>query len=370
MREAGLEVLVDPFGNIFGRRQGYREAPSVMTGSHIDGPPRGGIYDGTIGVLGGIECMRLFNELGLETEYPIEIAVLACEHLDRFGMGCLGSRAVAGRLKNSYLTELTDQNGVTLREALESAGLKPDKLGAAQRSDAEIRAYLELHIEQGPVLEKLGKKIGVVTSISGPTRMEMTIEGETNHSGGTPMGMRHDALAAASEIVLAIEACARAEQEYGTVGTVGVIEVEPGSMVAIPGRAQMLIDIRGVDWQSKRRVLDCIEKDKVEIARRRDVAIDVVTSVDEKPVNCSREVVDIADSVCREKGIECWHMASGGGHDAQHIADITKSGMIFVPSVKGISHAPAEYTQIEDICIGISVLAGSIWCLSNSILSW
>ena len=365
MKNAGLDVSIDTFGNIFGKREGRRTSPSVMVGSHIDGPPMGGMYDGNIGVLGGIECARMFNELDLETEYPIEVVVLAAEHLDRFGLGCLGSRALAGKLKQSDLVSLTDQDNVTLWDALENCGLDPAGLATAERSKDDILAYLELHIEQGPVLEKQGQKIGVVTAISGPTRIEAKVVGETNHSGGTPMRMRRDALAAAAEIVLSVETCAQQEQDYGTVGTVGVVWVEPGSMVAIPGRANLLIDIRGVDWESKRRTVRCFEEHVSRIRQSRHVEIETITSVDEKPVPCSPQIVQTVDSVAKGMSVESYRMPSGGGHDAQHIAAITDAGMIFVPSTGGISHAPEEHTDIDDICTGISVLAGSVWSLAN-----
>lgn len=366
MKDAGLQVAVDAFGNIFGKRPGRQNRPSVVTGSHLDGPPMGGIYDGTVGVLGGVECARLFNELGLETEYPVEIAVLAAEHLDRFGLGCLGSRAISGKLKQLDLQSLTDRNGITIWTALEKAGFSPERLETVRRTREDVLAFVELHIEQGPVLERSREKIGVVTSISGPTRLAVTVLGETNHSGGTPMGMRRDALVAAAEIVLAVEGCAKAEQEYGTVGTVGVVQVEPGSMVAIPGKARLLIDIRSVDWNSKQRVLRCLEARWSEIAQRRQVEVEMAVSVDEKPVPCSPKIIEVIEMAAQGMNMAVRRMPSGGGHDTQHMAAITDVGMIFVPSIRGISHAPEEFTDLDDICRGITILAGSLWQLGTS----
>jgi beta-ureidopropionase / N-carbamoyl-L-amino-acid hydrolase len=367
MEEAGLSVSVDAFGNIFGRRAGRQSGPSIMTGSHIEGPPIGGIYDGNLGVIGGIEAVRLMNEMDLETHYPVEVAVIAAEHLDRFGMGCLGSRVLAGKLQISDLHRLADAEGISLWQALEQAGLAPAELASARRTASDVRAFVELHIEQGPVLDKLHQRLGVVTSISGPTRMLITLEGETNHSGGTPMSMRRDALAAAAEVILAVETCAAAEQSNSTVGTVGVVRVSPGSMVAIPGQVTLGVDIRSVDWPSKQRMLQALQAKLATIAGERQVTITSDISVDEKPVPCSPQVIAAVEAAAEAAGVPAWRMPSGGGHDAQHMAAITDSGMIFVPSVRGISHAPEEYTELDDIRLGVAVLAGTLWQLSNAV---
>ena len=360
MEDAGLDVRVDAFGNVFGRRAGRTGGAAVATGSHVDGPPLGGILDGNLGVIGGLECVRMLDEAGVETDHPIDVAIIAAEHLDRFGLGCLGSRALSGKLRPDDLRGFADRDGITIWAALEEIGLAPDRLESVRIGRDDMRAFLELHIEQGPVLDKLGQRLGVVSAISGPTRMLVSVRGESNHSGGTPMTMRRDAFAAAAEVVLAVEAAAAAESEHGTVGTVGTADIVPGSMVAVPGAVTLGVDIRGVDMESKRRVLARLRTALDEIADRRSVEIEQTVSVDEPPVPCSGEVIEAAHQAAAELGVDARLMPSGGGHDAQHIGAVTEAGMIFVPSIRGISHAPEEDTDIEDICLGIEVLAGAL----------
>lgn len=359
MEDAGLRVRVDPFGNVFGRRDGAGPAalPAVASGSHIDGPPYGGKYDGTIGILTAIEALRMIRAQGIETKHPIEAVATACEHMDRFGVGCLGGRAIAGLLAEQELHTLKDSDGVTLWDALRGAGLHPERIAEARQSRETLKCFLELHIEQGRVLEDAGKRIGIVTAIAAATRTNVTVTGVADHSGGTPMRLRRDALVAAAELIVALERFANEEARYGSVGTVGVIRAEPGAAHTIPGLVELQTDIRGVDPASKRRLVDRFRREVDSLPLRRPVQVASKTPVDWEPVPCTESIVEALKRSCDDLGVDALVMQSGGGHDAQHIAAVTDIGMLFVPSVAGISHSPEEYTTIEDLCYGSELLA-------------
>lgn len=360
MAERGLKTRFDAFGNLFGRRAGRQpDAPVVLTGSHLDGPPDGGMYDGTIGVICALEAIRLLDERGVETERPIEVAAIRCEHLDRFGVSCLGSRAMAGKLTEDDLDRLTDgltesRRGQTLREALREAGHLREALASADIGE-RVHAFVELHIEQGKVLEERGERLGLVTGIAGPTRFAIELTGAADHSGGTPMDLRRDALCGAAEMILALERMA--SETSSSVGTVGVIEVSPGAVHTIPGSVRFKVDIRGVDRDEKAGLVDGFRRELDAIAARRELGMSVSTSVDEPPVPCSAEVLDTMAGVLEEAGFRFMRMPSGGGHDTQHLAARTNVAMLFVPSVGGISHTPEEYTSPEDLAHGAEALA-------------
>ncbi len=369
MDEAGLVTSYDPVGNLFGRRPGQlaEPAPAVVSGSHLDGPPWGGRYDGTVGVLCALEAVRLLEAGGIRTRYPVVAAVIGCEHLDRFGVSCLGSRALSGKLTPEDLRRLRDAQGLSLWDVLAGEGYAPERLAEAVVGPREVRAFVELHVEQGRVLEDRGKRIGIVTAIPGPTRMRVRLRGRADHSGGTPMDLRRDALTGAAELVLQVEALARRERVHGTVGTVGVLTVHPGAVHTIPGEVEFAVDIRGIDLASKRRVVEAFRQALDRVAADRGLGLEVRPSVDEAPVPCSAWVVDRIADVCARLGIDALRMPSGGGHDAQHLAAVTESGMIFVPSGGGIAHTPEEYTALEDIALGAEILADVLCSLAEEV---
>ena len=363
MREAGLTTRYDAFGNLFGRRDGRAvDAAPVVTGSHIDGPPNGGVYDGVIGVLSGIEVCRMLAESGIDTEHPLEVCAVRAEHLDRFGLSCLGSRALAGKLVADDFERLQDDDGRSLGEVLGASGFAPERIDTVNMT-GRIHAWVELHVEQGRVLEDAGKKLGVVTAIAGPTRYKIRVQGMADHSGATPMGIRRDALMGAAEIALALERLSRATE--ACVGTVGIIEAYPGAVHTIPGTVKLYVDIRGVHKEEKQQLVKEFRETAERCAKERGLELDIETFVDEPPVPCTPWVVDTLSEVCRELDASFMIMPSGAGHDTQHVAAVADVGMYFVPSGRGIAHTPEEYTAIEDIAYGAEVFAEALLKLAS-----
>jgi hydantoinase/carbamoylase family amidase len=359
MHALGLKTRVDAFGNLFGRREGtVPDAPAILTGSHLDGPPDGGMFDGTIGVLCALEAVRAMNERGLHLSHPLEVVAIRCEHLDRFGMSCLGSRALAGKLQDADLDRLVDkQTGESLRAALISAGHLREPL-ASVRLRGRVAAFLELHIEQGRVLEDGGDRLGIVTAIAGPTRFQVRLAGTADHSGGTPMRLRRDALCGASEIILALERLAGATSS--SVGTVGTISVTPGAMHTIPGVAEFGVDIRGVDTIEKAALVSAFRAELQAVSDRRGLRLDFTCSVDEQAIPCSEIVRRAIREGVGTEGLPYVEMPSGGGHDTQHLAHCTEAGMMFVPSIDGISHTPQERTSWADLALGVRALGAAL----------
>ena len=363
MREAGLSTRYDAFGNLFGLRPGKDpDAKPIVTGSHVDGPPDGGIYDGVVGVLSAIEACRLFGENGVETRRPIEVCAVRAEHLDRFGISCLGSRALGGKLKPEDLDRLKDASGDSLRQVLRTCGFEPDRLDSVSL-EGRIDAWIELHVEQGRVLEGADTKVGIVTAIAGPTRYRVTVKGMADHSGATPMAIRRDALMGAAEMFLDLERLSRATRDC--VGTVGVVRAFPGAVHTIPGEVEFYVDIRGVDKQAKQELVGAFREAMDARAMKRDLTLSVETFIDEHPVPCTRWVIDALETVCNELGASYMVMPSGAGHDTQHVAAVADVGMYFIPSAHGIAHTPDEYTAIEDLTYGTEILAETLLRLAD-----
>ena len=363
MREAGLSTRYDAFGNLFGSRPGTdAEARPVVTGSHVDGPPDGGIYDGVVGVLSAIEACRLFGENRVDTRRSIEVCAVRAEHLDRFGVSCLGSRALGGKLKPEDLDRLKDASGDSLRAVLGACGFDPERLDTVSL-EGRIDVWIELHVEQGRVLEDAGTRVGIVTAIAGPTRYRVTVKGMADHSGATPMAIRRDALMGAAEMFLDLERLSRATRDC--VGTVGVVRALPGAVHTIPGEVEFYVDIRGVDRQEKQKLVGAFREAMETRALARDLALSVETHVDEHPVPCTPWVIDALQAVCDELGASCMVMPSGAGHDTQHVAAVADVGMYFIPSAHGIAHTPDEYTAIEDLTYGTEILAETLRRLAD-----
>lgn len=356
MEQAGLTVRADAFGNLIGRREGIKpDAPAVMLGSHIDSVPNGGNFDGAAGVLAAIEVAWCFQKSGKQTTHPIEVVVFMAEESSRFGMATLGSKAFCGKLSFAQLEQYRDKQGITLAQAMRERGLQPGNVPQA-RYAKDIKAFLELHIEQGKVLETKGSQLGIVTGIAAPTRLKVVVKGQADHSGATPMDMRQDALTAAAEIILLVEKLAGQERQNGTVGTTGIVKAEPGVMNVIPGRVELGIDIRGILLTSKQKVVQEMTAGIAEIQSRRGVDVEIITLTDERPVEISREIVEFLHNIAKECGYSNMLMPSGAGHDAMHLAEFTPTGMIFVPCKGGISHNSAEWASIDDIAAGTQVL--------------
>jgi len=355
---AGLRVRVDAIGNVFGRRGGRETAlPPVLLGSHMDSAPNGGRFDGPLGVLSALEVVRMLDDARAETRRPVEVACFAAEESSRFGSGTLGSKAVVGKLKPDMLDRLRDPEGRTLAEVLQECGLLPDRLPEVRRRPGEYHAYLELHLEQGAVLEHAGIPIGLVTGIAAPTRFHVTYTGRADHSGATPMGLRRDALVAGAELVLSVRRIVLAHGSPTSVGTVGVLRVQPGAMNVIPGQASLGIDLRDIDADAKSRIAKKVQAAARRIARKWKLDVSVETLTDESPVPLSERVRQVSAAACQACGIPFQELPSGAGHDAMYIAEIAETGMIFVRCREGISHNPAEFVEPQDIAAGAAVLA-------------
>jgi beta-ureidopropionase / N-carbamoyl-L-amino-acid hydrolase len=356
MKDAGLKVSIDAFGNIRGRRQGLEDLPPVMIGSHIDTVPEGGNYDGVVGVLAGLEVIRTLNDHNRSTRRPIEIMNFSAEESSRFGVATMGSKVLAGKIDIDTLKQLVDKTGISLYEALIECGYAADEIAEAAVEPGKIHAFLEMHIEQGPVLESKKCPVGIVTSIAAPTRFKVVIEGRADHSGNTPMDMRKDALTAASEITLGVERIASSEAGERTVGTVGYQFISPGAMNVVPGKVELGIDIRDVDMADKNKAVAAVIALMKEISVRRDLKITYQQLCNDEPVALSQRVINSLREVADDMKLDNILMPSGAGHDAMNMAPLTDTGMIFIPSVDGVSHNIAECSKVEDICTGTDLL--------------
>lgn len=355
MREAGLAVRIDAAGNIIGRREG-RDAkrPSIVFGSHIDSVPHGGNYDGDVGVISAIEAAQVLQENGIITRHPLEVIVFSDEE-----GGLVGSRAIIGDLSQEAL-EVVSHSGKTIGEGIRYIGGDPDRLDEALRQKDEIKAFIELHVEQGGVLDSKGIQIGVVEGIVGINWWDVTIEGFANHAGTTPMDQRRDALLAAANLIIAVNKVVTSVPGR-QVGTVGRIKAEPGAPNVIPGRVVMSLELRDLSADKINQLYQSIRREAETIAQKTGTKITFtpidVTAV---PAPTDERIRRIIAESAEELGLSYQFMPSGAGHDAQDMARITPTGMIFVPSVGGISHSPKEYTRPEDMANGANVLLQTI----------
>lgn len=363
MHQAGLDVRVDAVGNIFGRLPAGQDAPAVLAGSHLDSVVQGGRYDGPVGVIGALEAVRTIKESGLRLPVPLESVCFVGEESSRFGFATLGSSLVAGDVTMDDFANAVDASGTRLEDVLSGFGLHRENLASLKRDPKTIKAYFELHIEQGPVLEFRKKKIGVVTAIAAPSRFRVVFRGQADHSGTTPMEMRKDALVAAGHLITCIDEVCRehASEDHGrVVGTVGAIQVEPGVINTIPGRAELLVDVRSITAPSRRKVAGRIRKRARQIARERGMKVELLTIRDEEPVALHPRLISLIRTICEERAVPFEVMPSGAGHDAMQMARITPTGMIFIPSINGVSHNPAEWTDPADICLGTQLLVEAL----------
>jgi len=367
MMELGLQVRQDDVGNIYGKLEGCEESlPPVWTGSHIDTVFNAGQFDGMAGVIAGLEAARLIKDSGLPHRRSIEVIVFTSEEPTRFGKGCLGSRTLAGLLSQDEVRRIKDEEGNSFFEVLERQGYDTKQIDKLAITKNAIHSFIELHIEQGPVLEQLKIPIGVVTTISAPTNIQVTVLGQQGHAGSTPMDMRYDALAAAAEIFLKLESLAKASASPSIVGTVGKLEVFPNASNVIPGKVFFTIDIRGSEFEVKDQLVNELGQFINEVAQRRQVQILTEQMNHDIPKNSSEMIVEIIKDACQRHNYPYNQMVSGAFHDAMFVAEFAPMGMIFVPSKGGISHNPQEWTEYEDIAKGVNILADSLVQLANS----
>ena len=355
MREAGMRAHLDAIGNVCGRYEGERPGlPCLMLGSHYDSVRDAGKWDGPLGLITAISCVADLHKRQRRLPFAIEVVGFADEEGVRFASTLLGSRAVAGTFVESVL-ESRDHAGISMRDALAQFGLDPDHIGAAARARRELHAYVELHIEQGPVLEQNNLPVGVVTAIAGATRLAAHLTGMAGHAGTVPMAMRRDALTGAAECIVAIEEFCKTD-EAGLVGTVGYIDAMPGATNVIPGRANFTIDIRApMDSHRKLAVADIVRRIEA-IAKRRALTLQIDVTHENRTVPCAPWLkAQVAEAVAAE-GYPVFELPSGAGHDGMAMIDIADVAMLFVRCRGGISHHPDEYVEVTDANTGARVL--------------
>ena len=360
MNDAGLDVEIDGFGNVIGYKVGTNpDLPVVMVGSHTDSVPNGGNYDGVVGVLSAIEAVRSMIDDGFEQEHTIAVVDFMCEESSRFGAATLGSKAMRGKLTLNDLHRLVDTQGITLYDVLKGRNLNPDAI-ESMAYNRPVKAFIEIHIEQGKVLEHEQKQIGIVSGIAGPERFYVTIRGNADHSGATPMNLRHDALCGASKIILGIEEVTSMQEEPPVVGTVGIAEVVPGAMNVIPGAVKLGVDIRSISKVARDSVVFLIKELIDVIAEKRGLSYTIEPISKDHPVSMHPLMVKEIERAVTSLQLEYMIMPSGAGHDAMHWAEVAPTGMIFIPCRDGISHNSVEFAAMDDIVAGAEVLENVI----------
>jgi hydantoinase/carbamoylase family amidase len=362
---AGLTVREDAAGNTFARWTGTSEsAAAVATGSHIDAIPNAGRYDGTVGVLGGLEAIRALRRSGFDPRRSIELIIFTSEEPTRFGIGCLGSRLLAGSLDASVDDKLRDQSGKTLKHVRSDAGFRAD-LAQVRIPTGHYAAFVELHIEQGPILEREKTSIGIVTAIAAPASLRITIDGEGGHAGGVLMPDRHDALCAAAELILAVETAAKATGAIDTVATTGVCNVFPSAVNSVPSRVQLEIDIRDIDGDRRQRLLAEVEQAAKAICGRRGTRHELCIVNADAPGTCDAGIIEVISKACADLKLSHKRMVSRAYHDSLFLSRIAPTGMIFIPCRAGVSHRPDEYASPDAIADGTRVLAETLAALAS-----
>ncbi|MBS4191893.1 Zn-dependent hydrolase [Bacillus sp. FJAT-49705] len=355
MVDAGLKVREDAMGNLIGRLGGKNPAlPVVLIGSHIDSVFNGGIFDGPTGVLSGIEVLQTMKEKNFNPDGPVEVIAFTDEEGARFSSGMLGSLAVAGKLKEEELHQYRDQNEISIAEAMEKMGYNPELIKNAKRDPATIKAYLELHIEQGRVLENENLPVGVVEGIVGLYWLKVTLKGIASHAGSTPMNLRKDPLAAAASIMSFGEQLAK--QERNLVITVGQMNVSPGGINIIPGAVELTFDIRDIQQKRLDRSIESLTTYISDVCNERKIEYEIEVLDRLSPAVCSDKIIEIISDSVKECNITPYKLPSGAAHDAMVMAQITDMAMIFVRSKEGISHNPKEWSEEADIALGAEVL--------------
>ena len=365
-REAGLIVRQDAVGNLFARWEGANNRlPPVATGSHIDAIPNAGRYDGVVGVLGGIEAIRALQQSGFKPARSIELIVFTAEEPTRFGIGCLGSRLLSGALSAEKAAAVRDADGKSLDQWRTKAGLGAAALPSVALSPGSYAAFVELHIEQGPLLERENIPIGVVEKIAAPSTLRVLLTGEGGHAGAVLMPDRHDALLAGAEIALAVERAVLGTGSPDTVGTTGIFRIEPGAVNSVPCRAWLEIDLRDTTVETRDAALVQIEADVVEICKRRGVQWELHRLNVDPPAPCDARLVEVVESACQELKLACKRMISRAYHDSLFMAQLCPTTMIFIPCRGGVSHRPDEYSSPEQIANGVQVLARTLSRLAS-----
>lgn len=368
MRKLNLQVHEDAIGNIFGVLEGTRpDLPPVWTGSHIDTVLNAGMFDGMSGVVAGLEAVRLIQVNKLKHERSIVVVVYTSEEPTRFKVGCLGSRAMAGKLDAEAAKKLVDDGGNTLYDVLQKLGFPVQDFDKVPVKKGSIYAAVELHIDQNGVLEKAGKPIGIVKTICAPSVFEVEVIGRQSHAGGTTMKDRQDAFMATAEIALALEQLGRTSQSEYTTVTIGRVQVIPNAVNVIPGKVVFSIDIRDCDYDYKNDLIAKLKNRIKEIADKRNVKVNLTQYNNDYPMKCDENIIKKLENACEKENTPYIKTISGAFHDSMLVGEFAPVAMIFVPSKNGISHSPEEWTNFADIAAGTEVLADTLIELANEI---
>ena len=363
----GFKLKIDNVGNIFAiYDEGCElDAKPVCVGSHIDSVPNGGFYDGTLGVMAGLEALSSIKEAGIKLKRPLWLINFSCEESSRFKTATIGSKIISGKLSQQRLHELKDEDGISLFEAMSAAGFKPQNLDEAILKENSLHAYLELHIEQGPVLDRSGISVGVVSGIAAPIRFEITIHGKADYSGATPMNMRTDALLAASHIIIAANKFAKNKKT--AVATVGYVHAKPGVLNVVPGEARLGVDLRDIDKKSLDELnLDLRNFVAGLLSCKLDFSYEIRELSSDEPVKLSEHAINLLEDEAKKLDVKTLTLPSGAGHDAMNLTKLANSvGMLFIPCVDGISHNIAEAINFKDAVSATKILTNALIRLSN-----
>ncbi|MER2090042.1 MAG: M20 family metallo-hydrolase [Sporosarcina sp.] len=366
MEEVGLAARIDNFGNLIGRLEGKEPgAPALMIGSHIDSQPYGGRFDGAIGVLGALEVIQTLQEQKITPLLPIELAAFSDEEGSRFNKGLFGVRGILGRLEEGEV-DRKDKNGITRRDALIEFGCDPDKFKESEYDPSQIAAFLELHIEQGPVLEAKDEAIGIVTGISGPLWLTVELTGLAGHAGSVPMPMRQDALVGAAKVIVKLNDLAKEIPGAPTVSTVGSLQVFPDSRNIIPEKVTFTVDLRDIDEQRRDEIEKDFRQEIDKIATENGLTCTISEDTRNEPRFCSDKIMSVLRTESKEMGMNPPELMSGPFHDSLAMSYVCDYGMIFVRSKEGISHNPKEYSAPEDIALGTELLYKAVAKISSN----
>lgn len=366
--DAGLEPRVDPAGNLFARWRGADDSlPAVATGSHCDAIPHSGMYDGTVGVLGGLEAIRALQLSGWQPRRSIDLIMFTSEEPTRYGVGCLGSRLMSGQIDPAEAGKLTDSTGVTFEELRSKVGIDGElsDVCLVRANTQAYQAFVELHIEQGPLLEQASVPIGAVTHIAAPAALRVEFTGVGGHAGAVLMPGRRDALLPAAELALAVREAADELGNNDTVATTGVLKVHPGAVNSIPSRTELEIDIRDIDQARRDRVLQRIKEHANSLGERHATPVSIELVNADPPATCARSIVEAIEGTAKENDLACQRMISRAYHDSLFMAQVAPTSMIFIPCREGVSHRPDEYASPEAIEAGVRVLAGVLQQLAS-----
>ncbi len=361
IKDMGLEYRFDNFGNIFTRLKGSDpQAPVVATGSHIDTVPNGGHYDGMLGTVLSLASLKKIQDEGIAHKHSLELIIFQLEESSRFSHATMGSKVIAGKDIMGAWSKAQDKDGISLQQALKDHGFDFDKIPESARKGEEFKAFIELHIDQSKDLERAEKAVGIVQAIAAPIRSKVTVQGRADHSGSTQMEHRKDALVAASALVLGINRIACAYSNKKIVATVGDVKAYPGAMNVVPGKAELFVDLRGIDKAVMDEVFALFQQEAANIDAQygTKMTFDVLSA--EKPVSMDSHIQATLTGVCDDLDIAYENVISGAGHDAMNMAPLTPTGMIFVRGKGGISHNPAEFASENDIEQGFNVLCESL----------